>query len=173
MQGAVGEKGASGSRGDKGDKGDAGALGAQGTPGATGATGATGAPGVQGEPGPQGPAGKVRAQANEKDTNATTPVALTTGTWLITGSATLESSAKGALADCSITINGASGEPSYPIVVKAMGAGEIESFTAAILVPIDSPESVATASCNVEGGKGAVTILNLTISALEVEVSKP
>jgi len=169
VQGPIGEKGASGPRGDKGDRGDAGAIGTQGT---SGATGATGAPGAQGEPGPQGPAGKVRAQAKEKDTNVTAPVALTTGTWLITGSATLESVSKGALADCSMTIKGANGDTSYPIVVKAMGASEIESFTAAILVPIDSPESVATAACNVESGKGAVKILNLTISALEVEGPK-
>jgi len=71
-----------------------------------------------------------------------------------------------------MTIKGDNGDTSYPIVVKAMGTGEIESFTAAILVPIDSPESVATATCNVEGGKGSVKILNLTISALELEGSK-
>ena len=74
---------------------------------------------------------------------------------------------------CSMTIKGANGDPIYPIVFKPMGENEIESFTAAILVPIDSPESVATVTCNVESGKGALKILNLTIAALEVEVLKP
>jgi len=99
-------------------------------------------------------------------------VALAIGTWLITGSATLKSSEKGAPANCSITITGDK-ESSYPIVLKPMGADEIESFTAAILVPIDLEDTVATATCNVEGKKAAVTIVNLTISALEVEGPKP
>jgi len=122
--------------------------------------------------GPQGPAGKVRAQTSDKDSNTVSVTKFSPGTWLITGSATLKSSDKGAVANCSMTITDGK-ESSYPIVVKKMGAGEIESFTAAILVPIESAESVATATCNVEGEKGVVTIVNLTISALEVEVPKP
>jgi len=97
-------------------------------------------------------------------------VALAIGTWLITGSATLNSSPEGAFADCSMTIKAGKVETTYPIVAKPMGASEIESFTAAILVPIDSDDTVATATCNVEGKKGDVKIVNLTISVLEAEV---
>jgi len=98
-------------------------------------------------------------------------VALTTGTWLITGSATLKSSDIKALADCSMTIKGDK-DSIYPIVFKPMGADEIESFTAAILVAVESQKPAsATASCT--GEKPNPTILNLTISALEVEVPQP
>jgi len=114
----------------------------------------------------------VRAQANEKDINLTTPVALTTGTWLITGSATLESAGEDSRADCTVTVEIPGDKPrSYPIVFKSMTVGDIESFTAAVLVAVESPEPAsATATCT--GDKTNTKILNLTISAVEAERTK-
>jgi len=76
------------------------------------------------------------------------------------------------MADCQVTVEIAGSEPTtYPIVLKKMAASEIESFTSAILVSIESAEAaVATASCT--GEKTSTKILNLTISAVEIESRK-
>lgn len=169
IQGAQGEKGVEGAKGPASDKGDAGATGATGTQGATGATGATG---PQGAPGPQGPAGKVRAQGADKGSDAASLVNLTAGLWLLTGSATLESISESAQADCKVTVDIPGLKPLiYPIVFAKMAGSEIESFTSVILVAIESAEpAAATASCT--GEKTSTEILNLTISAVEIEGSK-